>query len=391
MKKHLKAYALPAVLVMSAVVLLMVFFAYDSLALKYRRYALYRKAHQERENLTSALNLYLYDSLLCAAGDSTDIFLFDGEDSVGIAVSDWGLYVRVRLSNTSPDALTMLVGRRTECPAEAAFWVCDRNRALSLAADAGIEGLAYIPMNGLNYTEIASRYYSGLPLPESDLRLSGSDMPPLDSAAFRKASELCRLWHKDNMDIAPPGCLTGERITLSRSSGLSDAIVSARSVMVERGFEGTAQIFASDTVIVEDGAVLRFPSGIFVNAAGDSHSSASDDCRSNACRPFVRLGSGSEVSGYIAVFSENADSGLRFPSYVQESGSTLRGLLCIDGSCELAGNVYGAAYVRDCYHRSGGNTFPGTLCDARFVRSDSLAFPILLSGAYTRKTIKKIY
>ncbi len=390
MKKHLKAYALPAVLVMSAVVLLMIFFAYDSLALKYRRYALYREAHQERENLASALNLYLYDSLLCAAGDSADIFLFDGEDSVHVAVSDWGLYERVRLSNSSPDAMTMLVGRRTECPAEAAFWICDRNRALSLAADAGMEGLAYIPMNGLNYTEIASRYYSGLPLPESDLRLSGPDLPPFDSAAFRKASELCRLWSKANRDMPLPDCLFGERVVLSRSLQLpSDAIVSAGSVTVERGFEGTAQIFASDTVIVEDGVVLRFPSGIFVNAADDSHSS--DGCRSNACRPFVRFGSDSEVSGYIAVFSENADSGLRFPSYIQEHGSTLRGLLCIDGSCELAGNVYGAAYIRDCYHRSGGNTFPGTLCDARFVRSDSLAFPILLSGAYTRKTIKKIY
>ncbi len=390
MKKHLKAYALPAVLVMSAVVLLMIFFAYDSLALKYRRYALYREAHQERGNLTSALNLYLYDSLLCAAGDSADIFLFDGEDSVHVSVFDWGLYERVRLSNSSPDALTVLVGRRTECPAEAAFWICDRNRALSLAADARIEGLAYIPMNGLNYTEIASRYYSGLPLPESDLRLSGPDLPPLDSAAFRKASELCLLWRKENQDMPLPGCLFGERVVLSRSLQLpSDVLVSAGSVTVERGFEGTAQIFASDTVIVEDGAVLRFPSGIFVSAADDSHSS--DGCRSTACRPFVRLGHDSEVSGYIAVFSENADSGLRFPSYVQSSGSTLRGLLCIDGSCELAGNVYGAAYIRDCYHRSGGNTFPGTLCDARFVRSDSLAFPILLSGAYTRKTIKKIY
>lgn len=396
MKKHLKAYALPAVLVMSAVVLLMIFFAYDSLALKYRRYALYREAHQERENHTSALNLYLYDSLLCAAGDSADIFLFDGEDSVHVAVSDWGLYELVRLSNSSPDALTMLVGRRTECPAEAAFWICDRNRALSLSADARIEGLAYIPMNGLNYTEIASRYYSGLPLPESDLRLSGPDLPPLDSVAFRKASELCLLWRKKNKDMSLSDCLFGERVVLSENLQLpSDALVSARTVTVEKGFEGTAQIFASDTVIVEDGAVLRFPSGIFVNAVDDSHFSddsySSDDCHSGACRPFVRLGSDSDVSGYIAVFSENADSGLRFPSYIQEHGSTLRGLLCIDGSCELAGNVYGAAYIRDCYHRSGGNTFPGTLCDARFVRSDSLAFPILLSGAYTRKTIKKIY
>lgn len=389
MKTQWKAYALPMVLVLSTVVLLIIFFAYDSLALKYKRYSRYREMHQERENLTSALNLYLYDSLLCATGDSADVFLFDEEDSVRVTVSDWGLYERVCLSNHSPDALTMLVGRRTECPAEAAFWICDRNRALSLAADARIEGLAYIPMNGLNYTEIASRYYSGLPLSESDLRLSDSDLPPLDSVAFRKASKLCRLWCKGDMDIASSGCLSGERVVLSRSSGLWDVIVSARSVTVESDFEGMVQIFASDTVIVEEGAILRFPSGIFVNVANVNNSL--DDCHLGVCRPFVRLGSGSEVSGYIAVFSENVDGGLRFPSYVQEPGSTLCGLLCIDGSCELAGDVYGAAYIRDCYHRSGGNIFPGTLCDAQFVRSDSLAFPILLSGVYTRKIIKKIY
>lgn len=140
MKTQWKAYALPMVLVLSTVVLLIIFFAYDSLALKYKRYSRYREMHQERENLTSALNLYLHDSLLCATGDSADVFLFDEEDSVRVTVSDWGLYERVCLSNHSPDALTMLVGRRTECPAEAAFWICDRNRALSLAADARIEG-----------------------------------------------------------------------------------------------------------------------------------------------------------------------------------------------------------------------------------------------------------
>ena len=86
MKTQWKAYALPMVLVLSTVVLLIIFFAYDSLALKYKRYSSYREMHQERENLTSALNLYLHDSLLCATGDSADVFLFDEEDSVRVTV-----------------------------------------------------------------------------------------------------------------------------------------------------------------------------------------------------------------------------------------------------------------------------------------------------------------
>lgn len=375
MKRSVDGYAMPVVLVVSAVVLLLILFAYDSLSLKLKRYAMYNESQQERANLTSAMNLYLHDSLLCAAGDSVELRLF-GADSVHISVSEWGLYERVCISNRSADALQMLVGRREECPEAAALWVCDRNRPLSLAGEVKVDGVACIPVSGLNYTDAGTGYYSAVPLPEANLRLSEAELPRLDSLQYARACGLCSSWKSSSKTDGVTLCR--ENVSLSGQGVLKrDAIVSARSVRVCGDFVGSVQIFASDTVIVDCGAVLMPPSGIFVGASKN--------------RPYVELRSGSEVSGYVVVTAETQDHALRFPALVQEKGSKVRGLMYIDGLCRLGGSIDGAAYIRDCFHSDGLNIFPGTLCDTRITRSDTLAFPILLAGSYTRKPLKKIY
>ena len=107
-------------------------------------------------------------------------------------------------------------------------------------------------------------------------------------------------------------------------------------------------------------------------------------------RPYVLLEKGSEVNGYVIVISGAADSQLRYPSYVQRKGAKLGGFLYVDGSCDLEGNINGAAYVKDCYCDFNGNVYAGTLYDAKITRSDSLAFPIFLKGPYAREMIKKM-
>lgn len=358
---RLEGFALPAVLVVSVLILLMILFAYSAVTLNMRRYSLYHEKKQQREDLKSALVLYCSDSTLCAAGDSAEVELFAGHDIVSVAVEPWGLYEKVTLSNGYPDKYRTLVGRRYECDVKAAFWLCDRNRALSLAGDARIDGLVYMPLNGINYMEVNQRYYTGEKIPENRLGISSAELPDVDSGRFGYAGRLCRQ--------------NNEKVELQY--GTRDTVVCGSVVRIGSGFHGSIQVFASDSVIVESGAFLEYPSGIYVDS-GDR-------------RPYVVLEKGAEVSGYVIVTSYNSDSQLRYPSYVQKSGAKLCGLLYVDGSCNLEGDIRGAAYVKDCYYYSDGNVYAGTLYDARIVRSDSLAFPIFLKGQYGRKMIKKIH
>lgn len=356
-----RAFALPAVLVLSVLILLLILSAYSAVTMDMHRYAIYRDRKQKREDLKSALVLYCADSTLCAVNDSSRVELFPGHGAVTVSVERSGLYEKVTLSNGYPDEYRTLVGRKCECGAMAAFWLCDRNRALSLAGDARVDGLVYMPLNGINYTEVNTRYYTGERIPEARLRISSSSLPAVDSVQFVHAGRLCRQ--------------NGGRVELSDAA--RDTVISGSAVRVRKGFRGSLQIFASDSVVVEEGAVLEYPSGIYVDSGEE--------------RPYVVLGKGAQVNGYVIVTSRNSDSQLRYPSYVQHAGSVLRGLLYVEGSCNLEGDICGAAYVKDCYYHSNGNVYAGTLYDAGIVRSDSLAFPIFLKGPYGRKMIKKIH
>lgn len=362
MEKHgLGAFALPAVIVVAVVILLLVLFAYSALTLDRYRYSLYHEKKQQREDLKSALVLYCADSTLCAVGDSAVVELFPGHEKVKLSVERFGLYEKLGFSNGYPDEYRVLVGRRCECDAKAAFWLCDRNRALSLAGDARLGGLVYMPLSGINYTEVNGSYYSGRQLSETCLRISSAELPAVDSACFEYAGNLCRR--------------NGETVTLE--SMMRDTVVCGKTVRIVSGFSGSLQVFAADSVIVEAGAVLEYPSGIYVDS-GDK-------------RPYVVLESGAEVNGYVIVTSRNSDSQLRYPCYVQKKGAKLNGLLYVDGSCNIEGDIRGAVYVKDCYYHSDGNVYAGTLYDAVVMRSDSLTFPIFLNGPYERRMIKKMH
>lgn len=358
---RLNGFALPAVLVVSLLILLLILFAYSAVTLNWHRYSKYHEKKQQREDLKSALVLYCVDSTLCGVGSSTEVELFAGHDSVTISVMPKGLYEMVTFANKYPDKLRALVGRERESGAGAAFWLCDRNRALSLAGNALIEGMIYMPLNGINYTEVNTQYYAGEQIQGRFLRISSPELPAIDESQFEYAKNLCGQ-SVENVELAK--CMR-------------DTVLYGRVVKIRSCFKGSLQVFASDSVLIESGAVLEYPSGVYVDSGNK--------------RPCVVLEKGAEVNGYVIVTSRSSDSQLRWPSYVQKRGAKLRGLLYVDGSCELEGDITGAAYVRDCYCSSNGNIYAGTLYDTRICRSDSLAFPIFLKGPYERKLIKKLH
>lgn len=355
------AFALPAVVVVSVLILLLILFAYSALSLDMQRYSLYHGMKQAREDLKSAMMLYCVDSTLCPVSDSAKVELFSGHDVVDVSVSRFGLYEKAVFSNSYPDRYEVLLGKRFEGVERAAFWLCDRHRALSLAGDSRIDGLVYMPLSGINYTDVNGNYYSGEKIPESLLRVSSMELPAADSAQSAYAGRLCSM------------CV--DKVELHNN--LRDTIVCGSVVRIKSGFGGSLQVFASDTVIVESGAVLEYPSGIYVDSGEN--------------RPFVLLSEGAKLGGYVIVTSRNSDSQLRYPSYVQKKGSALDGFLYVNGSCNLEGDIRGAAYVKDCYYCSNGNVYAGTLYDVRISGSDSLAFPIFLTGPYRRKQVKQMH
>ena len=395
-RKQLPAFVLPSVLVLSTIILLIILSGYSAMTLQMQEYAAYHEYRQKRLDIRSALALICRDSMICPANDSASVRLFSGHD-IKLYVSKWGLYESVEIA-AGDMSKHFLLGKENECRYKAALWTCDLKRPLSLSGDTRIQGLAYIPAGGINYSDALTDYRPEQDIGITDLRLSGNQLPPTDATVSRQLRMLMDI--SDNtgtgIDIdesyhsfSKPTAiimtsdikgtymgnliLTGDHIEFHKEATVSDIIVSANTVRIKTGFKGRAQIFCSDSVIVEAGAKLEYPSGIYMENTN----------------PYIEIRTGSSVYGYIVVKDNDVSS--RQICYVQKPGTSIKGLLYVDGICDLKGHISGAAYIKDCFHRDRDYLYSKTLHDVHIERNDSIAYPILLSGTYTRKPIKNLH
>ncbi|OFX72199.1 MAG: hypothetical protein A2071_06660, partial [Bacteroidetes bacterium GWC1_47_7] len=329
----------------------------------------------------------------------------DSTSLISFHAKQWGFYEVVSVSSHNGSfSTTRLLGKKQECDHKAVLWLCDRNRALSLSGKTEISGKIFIPLNGINYTEIDGEYYQGDEIPYAQLGVADAELPPIDSNnlifladlkenrimavdspattdtyyGFNKTTSFFNLTEsKGDIILRGNVVLYADELTISASSKINEVIIFARKVTIEEGFTGSMQIFCSDTVLINEHVTLQYPSGIFVDAEID--------------RPYVSLSDHSEINGYVIIKGKIRDEELLFPAYRQSEKSLLRGLLYVDGTTNIRGELSGAVYLKDCFFTSNQNVYAGALYNTRILRNDNIAYPIFLSGEYTRKEIKSIY
>lgn len=407
-KIYLKATTLPVVMVISVLILLVVLFVYSWWNMNFLYYSTYHYKKQQQENLNSAIVLYSNDSTFLPEYNEEKTFQLyetDSASQVGFFSQQWGFYESLRVSSHNANfSSTRLLGKKQECDHRAAFWLCDRNRALSLTGETEIRGRIFIPLNGINYTEIDGEYYKGEEILYSRMSIAGTQLPAIDSTSLVFAENLNE--YRDRSDRLPAttktyysfheptnyfnvsentdeiilrgnAVLFADDLKISASSEINEAIIVARKVTIENGFKGSLQIFCSDTVLIKENVTLQYPSGIYLDAEIDY--------------PYVSMADHSEINGYVIVLGRIRDEELLFPSYRQSENSLLRGLLYVDGTTNFRGEISGAVYLKDCFFTSNQNVYAGTLYNTRISRNNNIAYPIFLSGEYMRKEIKSIY
>jgi|AGTN01.3.fsa_nt_gi hypothetical protein len=407
--KRLTAATLPVVLVISVLILLLVSFVYSLWNINFLYFASYHYQRQQLENIKSGIVLYNNDStFLTGYNIDKDYRLYDADSTsdINCKVRRWGMYEYIRVTSQDKKfSSTKLLGKKHECDYRAALWLCDRNRALSLSGDTELRGKIYIPLNGINYTEINSEYYKGKEIPFDQMGIADAGLPAIDSCnmdnmtmlkdsvslsvplpaipyaynSFNNPTLFFRKSDEEQNDIFLQGnsVLFADDLVISPESKINDIIVFARKVTIESGFSGSLQICCTDTVLIEENVKLQYPSGIYLKAEINY--------------PFVSLSDNSELNGYVIILGKIKDDELLFPSYRQFPNSIFRGLLYVDGTTHIEGTLSGAVYLKDCFFTSDQNVYAGTLHNTRILRNNDIAYPIFLSGKYTRTNIKSIY
>lgn len=410
--KQLKGSALPTVMVVSILICLLILFAFTLFDINALLYIGYQYGRQRKEFLNSAFVLYCRDSTFAESLNNQaeyQLYKEDDASTVRFDISPWGLYEVVRVSSADQRFRSVrLLGKKEENLQKAGVWICSRDAALSIAGNSRITGVVFAPLNGINYIRIEDKPFSGEAIPEYNVRLAEPELPVADSiylnqmsiryekmksdmqslpadsklpycSFFKETSCFVLSGKTEGLTVRGNAILYADEVTVSSESNLTDVILIARKVIVEKGFAGSMQIMASDTVIVEENVQLRYPSGILVNG--------------NAGKTYLEMGTESSLEGYAIIKGtmEKENSLHILPNYKQANHSFLGGLLYVDGIATISGTISGATYIKECYYLPVNGSYAGTLFNVKISRNEQAAFPFFFKlSPYRRQEIKTL-
>lgn len=405
---YIKGSVLPTVLVVSSLILLVVLgiisISGSFSSLRYRIF--YQKA--QRSYLESGFVLYnnIQDFTSQISKDSSYILFKDREQSkIYIETSLWGLFGLVSVCNHDRTlSKTGLTGYRKNTDAPCLYYA-DNNSPLYVAGETELSGKLKLPAFGLKYTQLQSNFFSGKVVEPSMIERSEHTLPEQDSyivkhvnSLFDKLSNSYNLpdlsdstinHFRDNLPIVASTqrgvlsniflkgqiILLAKDIIIEKSSQLEDIIVVADKIIVEEQFKGVVQLFANDTVILKNGVILDYPSGIFLNNKNKKrHLSIEEGC----C-----------VNGYV-IIEGNEETDIKHLNYKQHPSATVHGFLYVDGVAQIQGTVDGNAYVKQVVYYTKEGYYDNTLYNAKFMSTDGFVLPIWLAcdTNHTKQQIK---
>lgn len=409
--KHLRAFSLPTVIVISILICLLILFAIDLFSFNNYYYSYYHRAKQQKEDINSVFVLYCNDSTLLKKIKEEGYYqLYEDnpQTSISIKTRKWGLYecAEVRATDDHFSSIRLL-GKAQECDYEAALWVCSRDMPLSFGGKSEVKGNTYIPTNGIKYIELGTLPFQGKEIKDHYIDLSEKELPEVDRSnlylmdEYLKETEMMPSpedsrykdyysFSEEEVHFYMPSdinqfsmkghvVLHGDEITLSAETILNDVILLARRVIVNEGFRGSVQIIATDTVILGKNAHLRYPSGIYLKGNND--------------KTHLRMEENSILNGYAIIFgtTENNTENYVEENFRQAPDAVFNGLLYVDGVAHLQGKCYGGAYLKECYYLSSDKAYATTICNAGIYRNNQIGFPFFFKQSnYRRKDIKTL-
>ncbi|MDP9080025.1 MAG: hypothetical protein M3O71_21575 [Bacteroidota bacterium] len=265
----------------------------------------YREQYQRKlrfdqleNNLNSGVNILTGSSDTSFATEKT-FSLFGGDaDSISLRKLHWGVYdIGVAKALIQKDTLykTFSLAYTIDSAKWAAVYLIDEDRPFSLSGKTTIRGDAYLPKAGIQTAYIDNQSYEGdkrlvigkkntserkLPaldderlnelkshfnadayagagttLPERDT-VENSFLKPVSVFDFKKeVVAISNIKLSGNLIIH-----SDTTVTIDSTSVLKNVQVYARAIIVKSGFRGNCQLFASDSIRVEQNCTFQYPS-----------------------------------------------------------------------------------------------------------------------------------
>jgi hypothetical protein len=402
MKSRLKADSLPLAIVVSVVMLLMVMGVLLLWEIDFLHFSQQNFTRQQQADIKSAFTFYNnYPSIIEENQDSAFVQLYDSIASSQMLIEreQWGLYELVSVSSSNRKAhQTCIIGLDSVYSSDISFYYQENRSALTVTGRTNFDGQISLPAKGIIYGQMNSIFFSGKKVENSRIEISkefpnaGNDIKRhvdnllssqvIEETMSSDSSMYVDFYNKHTKYLSTKNnetsvyslkgkiILTGDEITISSDSRLSDIIIVANKITVNKNFEGSLQIFSRDTIIIEDDVKMNYPSGVF-------------------SKKYVKIGDNTHINGYVIVDSDDKIN-TRKANYSQSRLAKVRGLLYIHGAAQLQGIISGSAYLARAVFYSPQGYYNDMIYDATIRENSEIAYPFWFNSSQKRKIIKWI-
>jgi hypothetical protein len=363
--------------------------------------------NQLEANLRSGLELALYDTSLVPLNQEEikyDLFgTTDSLDQIQIRQFQWGVYRVMVVRNhwkKYQQSIKAIIGSEINRTDSTVVFMADRERFLSISGNTRIVGRAYLPRLGIRQAFADGMTYSGEKLVYGSVLNSTDNLPEPDQRIISDNSKYLDLSFSDSDSVIDKSNLSfgdtlrnsfnnhtlilfsqnpiilinnnisgnirivsASSIVVSGSTKLGNIVLYAPSIFFEKGFSGSIQAFARDTIIARESCRFLYPSSL--SLLGQNNSG------------YCSIGKKSEFAGCIFLYQESETS---IPSFLELCDSTsFQGQIYCSGYVEPRGEIKGVVYCHGFSYNTGSAYYENYLINGHINR---LTLSPYLAGAY---------
>ena len=308
---------------------------------------------------------------------SFDLFK-EGGDTVVIEKKPWGFYDFFRIEarhGRFQKASYFSVGHAPAAEGQSGLYLIDERRPLSVVGDTRISGISYLPQSGVQSAYIDRRGYRNDSLFYGQRRPSEGKMPEVNVDLWESLEEISDyenqlLWTESSplkqafssdtlvsiaaRELVVTDTLQGfiylqaRRLIFDSLSHTQHIVARAQVIEFRNGYQGSGQFFASDTIYVHSGAILNYPSVVFLN--------------SERKRGLIHVAEKARIEGTVGLEGD-PDRYYQRVLYIEDEGE-IAGMVYCHGFLEHYGTIHGHVIARKTLVNAPSSVYENYLLNA---------------------------
>ncbi len=372
-------------------------------------------------NVNSAINVFCKDPNAFNYNTATP-WRIEGEpenQNINVTRKHWGAYdlIFAKAQNKHYSFQKMAItGDDFFQKDQYALYLADKKKYLSISGSTKLVGNCYLPKLGIKRAYIEGQGYKNKELVYGEIKISSSKLParnylldkwlePYLSKNYPKTDSILFLSEIRNIkeinnsfqnktlllltDIQsgfPRIPVIGNVIIHSDATLLipgnaiaKNVIVFAPSIIIESGFSGCIQVFASQSIDIRDNCLLEYPS--FVGLY----------CTKSDENAFVNIGNNTLISGGILL--DASGNGKEDPKIKLDNKSTVEGIVYSSGAVQSKGKITGSLCAEKFFLKTASSIYENHLLNStinRVTLNKEFAGPIIIDDMVNQKIIKWI-